>query len=154
MPTRGGRFHPTHDDAMPLRAGTASIEPAGGGTERRGGGPPRESLAAARVNRERPRAIAGPVRSSRLAPDAKLFRALAPRQAAPAEAAGSGPLALARDLPARYEALRPRIAKDLFEHAEPYLEAGNWVGLHGPDSPPLRLAAPEDVGHTSRPRPW
>ena len=45
-------------------------------------------------------------------------------------------LELARDLPARYEALRPQIARELFEHAEPYLEDL---------SPPIRLTTPEDV---------
>jgi hypothetical protein len=66
---------------------------------------------------------------------------LAGSRAAPGEAS----LGLARELGHRYAALRPAIERALFEHHEPYAEAGE-----SSEEEPLRLSRPEQVwGHVS-----
>ena len=53
--------------------------------------------------------------------------------AGPRSAPGEGSLGLARELGARYAALRPAIERALFEHYEPYSGAADVPRLGGPD---------------------
>lgn len=65
---------------------------------------------------------------------------LAGTRAAP----GAGGLGLARELGPRYAALRPAIARALFEHYEPYAEAVDSGEEEGGETVP-RLRGPDDV---------
>lgn len=59
----------------------------------------------------------------------------------------SASLALARELPARYESLLSQVQASLFEHYEPYRDANSTGELPDPSEPFPKILCPEDVWH-------